>query len=403
MPIDNLVVNIKDSQEIEKDHKFWNTQPVLAIGEKIEGDVNGPIKESQDVANVRPEPYAIPAGFEWCDIDVTNPTEVDELYHLLKENYIEDKECMFRLDYSVPFLHWALTPPGYNKAWLVGVRNQKTNCLMGCITAVPIHVRVFDVVRPMAEINFLCVHKKLRTKRLVPVLIKEITRRVNLSDRWQAIYTTPVVLPKPVATCRYAHRSLNPKKLIESKFSHLPRTVSMANHIESLKLASKQANFMLRPMTEVDVPGVLALLSVYLASTTNFGQVFTSDEVAHIFLPKAGVISTYVIDGPNNTITDMCSYYHLSLTITKHNKHKKLYTVYSYYNIATTIPLLDLMRDLLIIARNDGADCFTALDVMENQTVFEPLKFGLGGVLQYYVYNWKCQSMTPDKIGIVLV
>jgi hypothetical protein len=35
---------------------------------------------------------------------------------------------------------------------------------------------------PMVEINFLCVHKKLRSKRLAPVLIKEITRRVNLTN-----------------------------------------------------------------------------------------------------------------------------------------------------------------------------------------------------------------------------
>jgi len=34
--------------------------------------------------------------------------------------------------------------------------------LMGCITAVPVEVRVYDRVEPMAEINFLCVHKKLR-------------------------------------------------------------------------------------------------------------------------------------------------------------------------------------------------------------------------------------------------
>jgi len=36
----------------------------------------------------------------------------------------------------------------------------------------------------MAEINFLCVNKKLRSKRLAPVLIKEVTRRVNLRDIW---------------------------------------------------------------------------------------------------------------------------------------------------------------------------------------------------------------------------
>lgn len=56
----------------------------------------------------------------------------------------------------------------------------------------------------------LCV----RTKRLAPVLIKEITRRVNLLGIWQAVYTAGIVLPKPIAKCRYYHRSLNVKKLI---------------------------------------------------------------------------------------------------------------------------------------------------------------------------------------------
>ena len=121
----------------------------------------------------------------------------------------------FRFDYSVDFLKWALTPPHYLTNWHVGVRNSKTGVLMGCITAIPVEVRVYDKVVKMAEINFLCVHKKLRTKRLAPVLIKEITRRVNLTDRWQAVYTAGVVLPKPVGRCRYYHRSLNPKKLIE--------------------------------------------------------------------------------------------------------------------------------------------------------------------------------------------
>lgn len=56
----------------------------------------------------------------------------------------------------------------------------------------------------MVEINFLCVHKKLRSKRVAPVLIREITRRVNIEGIFQAVYTAGVVLPKPVSTCRYA-------------------------------------------------------------------------------------------------------------------------------------------------------------------------------------------------------
>lgn len=54
----------------------------------------------------------------------------------------------------------------------------------------------------MVEINFLCVHKKLRLKRMAPVLIKEITRRVNLEGIFQAVYTAGVVLPGIVSKCR---------------------------------------------------------------------------------------------------------------------------------------------------------------------------------------------------------
>lgn len=63
--------------------------------------------------------------------------------------------------------------------------------------------------KKMVEINFLCVHKKLRSKRMAPVLIREITRRVNLQGIFQAVYTAGVVLPKPVGTCRWVSLSLS--------------------------------------------------------------------------------------------------------------------------------------------------------------------------------------------------
>jgi glycylpeptide N-tetradecanoyltransferase len=50
----------------------------------------------------------------------------------------------------------------------------------------------------------------LRTKKLAPVLIKEITRRVNKCDIWQAVYTAGVVIPPPITAATYYHRSLNP-------------------------------------------------------------------------------------------------------------------------------------------------------------------------------------------------
>ena len=91
---------------------------------------------------------------------------------------------MFRFDYSIEFLQWALTPPGYHKGWLFGVRGGKKNKLFGFISGIPVHTVVRGHKITMVEINFLCVHKSLRDKRLATLLIKEVTRRVNILNIW---------------------------------------------------------------------------------------------------------------------------------------------------------------------------------------------------------------------------
>lgn len=122
---------------------------------------------------------------------------------------------MFRFKYSIAFLKWALTPPDYIKEWIVGVRVIKNKKLVGFISGIPLQIIANGKNIRMAEINFLCVHKKLRSKRLAPVLIKEVTRRINLKGIWQAIYTVGKYIPTPFSETLYYHRSLNIKKLID--------------------------------------------------------------------------------------------------------------------------------------------------------------------------------------------
>eukprot|EP00438_Fugacium_kawagutii_P032341 Skav226358 [mRNA] locus=scaffold2980:381965:387922:- [translate_table: standard] len=196
---------------------------------------SGPLDNVKTPQDVRQDPYPLPAQFEWCTCDVNDANELQEIYTLLTENYVEDDDSMFRFDYSTNFLQWALKPPGYLRQWHLGVRVKGGGKLVGFITGIPAHIQVFDKLIDMAEINFLCVHKKLRSKRLAPVLIKEITRRVNCENVWQAVYTAGVVLPRPVSECRYHHRSLNPKKLIEVGFSHLGARMTMARTIKLYK------------------------------------------------------------------------------------------------------------------------------------------------------------------------
>ena len=42
------------------------------------------------------EPLNMPGGFEWKTIDIMDPVEAQEVYVLLRDNYVEDDDCTFR-------------------------------------------------------------------------------------------------------------------------------------------------------------------------------------------------------------------------------------------------------------------------------------------------------------------
>mmetsp|Transcript_130784 Transcript_130784/g.378364 ORF Transcript_130784/g.378364 Transcript_130784/m.378364 type:complete len:451 (+) Transcript_130784:62-1414(+) len=386
----------------ERPHHFWDTQPVPTIGSEYAQD-SGPIDEIKTVDEVRAEPYTLPESFEWCTCNVDDEKEAMEIYTLLSENYVEDDDSMFRFDYSVAFLRWALKPPGFLRQWHLGVRVKTSLKLVGFITGIPANIQVYDKLINMVEINFLCVHKKLRSKRLAPVLIKEITRRVNKEDVWQAVYTAGVVLPRPISECRYWHRSLNPKKLIDVGFSHLGPRMTMARTIKLYKVPEEPQLAGMRKMEERDVKRVFELLSAYLKKFSLHPE-FTADEVAHWMLPRDGVIYSYVRESAQGEVTDVCSFYSLPSTILGNDKYNLLKAAYSYWNVATTVPLHELMYDALILAKQHDFDVFNALNVMENDSFLKELKFGIGdGYLQYYLYNWKCPKIAPSGIGLVLL
>lgn len=384
----------------KKRYRFWETQPVPEINEKIQ-DINQPIEEDKPPEEIRHEPYSLPSGFVWDTLDLLDPLILKELYTLLNENYVEDDDNMFRFDYSPEFLQWALQPPGWSRDWHCGVRVAKSEKLVGFISAVPALIKMYDKKKHMVEINFLCVHKKLRSKRVAPVLIREITRRVHEKGLFQAVYTAGVVLPKPVACCRYWHRSLNPRKLIAVKFSHLTRNMTMQRTLKLFKLPDNTKTPGFRPFTPADVTESYNLLKTYL-DRFDLSPTFTIEEFRHWFIPRQGIVDTYVVER-NGTITDFVSFYTLPSTIMHHPQHKLLKAAYSFYNVSTVTPWVDLMQDALIVAKNMGFDVFNALDLMENKEFLEKLKFGIGdGNLQYYLYNWRCPQMNPHQVGLVL-
>ena len=73
----------------------------------------GPIIPDRDPSELCQDPYNMPKGFKWSEVNIANPAQWGEVYDLLYQNYVKDDKCMFRFTYSSKFLTWVLTLPGY--------------------------------------------------------------------------------------------------------------------------------------------------------------------------------------------------------------------------------------------------------------------------------------------------
>lgn len=130
---------------------------------------------------------------------------------------------------------------------------------------------------------------------------------------------------------------------------------------------------------------------------------FDEADFIHWFMPREDIIYSFVVENDEGEITDFVSYYTLPSTVMHHPTYKTLKAAYSFYNVSKGTPWCTLMTDALISAKQLTFDVFNALDLMDNSQFLNQLKFGIGdGKLQYYLYNWKCPSMLPNNVGLVL-
>ncbi|ERF68035.1 Glycylpeptide N-tetradecanoyltransferase [Endocarpon pusillum Z07020] len=418
MNISDLLTGMSIGGKNQKDmasYKFWQTQPVPRFDEKADDPKpDGPITII-DPEQVAKEPEPLLEGFEWCELDLNKEEELKEVYELLTYHYVEDGNAMFRFKYSKSFFNWALKPPGWLGKWHIGVRATKSRKLVASIFGIPVHIRIRDVDLKATEINFLCIHKKLRSKRLAPLLIKEVTRRCYLAGIYQAIYTAGVVLPKPVGTCRYFHRPLDWLKLYDVGFSPLPPGSTKARMITRNQVASKTSTPGWRQMRSEDIEAVRDLLQRYL-SKFQMTQNFSTEEIEHWLLDKSAdehdvrTIWSYVVEAPETgKITDLVSFYCLESSVIRNegktDGSETVKAAYLFYYASETAfaekekgykeRLKGLIGDALVEAKKAHFDVFNALTLHDNPLFLEDLKFGAGdGQLHYYLYNYRTQPIS---------
>jgi glycylpeptide N-tetradecanoyltransferase len=388
------------SDETPKPSKFWVHEPVIPRGGTIE--VEG-VLDRKTIDDVQKDPFRLVKGFSWSQVDTSDPVQRDELYEFLRQHYVTHPQNSFCFAYSAEFLDWALHSPGWRPEYLVGLRADQTGKLAAFISAMPASVIVRGKRLDIVAVDFLSIHHKLRNRNLAPLMIRELTRRVNLAGIFQAIYTVGKVITEPVCATQYYHRLVSFEKLVAIKFTAPEAGATLEKQIKAHRLPKTVRLPGFRSMTEADVPEVTVKLNEYL-SQYKFSQVFDEPQVAHWFLPRPGIVGSYVLE-VKKQITGFISFYLVPSSVSGVPEYTSYISAYLFYYFGKPSELTDLARAAMEVAHHEfGADVINCLNLLQNEQLLNPLKFVPGdGKLHYYIYNYATEAVKCNELGVVLL
>jgi glycylpeptide N-tetradecanoyltransferase len=379
-------------------HLFWKNQPIDSIKLNDSSKIINQSIEIKTVDDIKKETYPLPEGYEWHTFDLNNETDLNLLYSFLLEYYVNNPLASKRFHYSKELLKWFLISE-YNDL-ILGVKYK--NKIYATICGIPMTVRILDKTIRMVEINFLCVHYKLRNKRLSPVLIKEVTRRTNLHNIWQAFYTTSLELPNNLFDGTYYHRYINVPKLMDLNISFITET--------NAKLASKLYKIMdnltinIRLLEEKDCKECCEKFNKF-HEKFKISAFFNEEEFKSHFLqtPSAKVIYSYVVENENG-ITDFISFFDLSTQVRDHPKYNTLKVAYGYYYFYFNTSLETLVSNSLLLLKKEGFELLNYLDQYDNQLFFDKLKFKKGSAsMNFNFFNWICPTVKNNEVALIMI
>jgi glycylpeptide N-tetradecanoyltransferase len=373
-------------------HKFWKDQPI-AVGTSSE---NKPI-EIKKIDDINKLPYSLPDGYNWYTFNLNDDKDLDELYNFLFNYYVNNPEATKKFHYSKKLLKWFLCNNKYNDL-IIGVKYK--NKLLATICGIPMTIRLFDKELEMIEINFLCIHNKLRNKRLSPVLIKEATRRTNLHNIWQAFYTTNIDLPNCLFYGTYYHRFINVPKLIDTQFIAKPDKISI-NGLSKIFKTIDNFTLNLRKLEEKDCINCCSKFNTF-HSKFKIAPVFTVDEFKSHFIADK-VIYSYVVE-KDGDITDFISFFDLSYQIKENTKYDNLKVAYGYYYFYFENTLEKLVENSILILKNEQFDLLNYLDQYDTNPIFDKLNFNKGeGKMNFNFFNWICPPVKNNEVALIMI
>ncbi|ABW98206.1 nmt1 (nucleomorph) [Hemiselmis andersenii] len=349
-------------------------------------------KKKVFLKNIPKNPNFFPFEICWKNLNLSNLHILHGVFSFLEANYIEDNESLFRFNYIHEFLNFNLKAPNWNSFFISGLSFKRGNKLIGLITSLPKLIVLKNYIISCSEINYLCLQKKIRSRKLVSVLIKEITRKLNSIGIVQAVYTTSVTFLESFITCRYYHYPLNIVKLFDLGFLKSPCLLNLKrifpNKIQLFKKKKKK-----KFSFYFGIRKKLINLNTYIC--------FRKEDFLHWFRTVQGVFYVIFFSFRKKKNLKISSFYSLPNKIIE--KKKKLFLFISYWYFGFfKISLKICFKKLLQIIYDLGFDMFNTLGSFSKKKFFKTLGFKKGnGLLQFHIFNWRKKKISDQENGLV--
>ena len=320
--------------------------PILWRGQEV-GEV-GPIEPLPK--HVRQEPYSLPQGYQWVTLGRSNAEEV--------VNSMQKMNLGFK--FNLAMFDFITRHPHACSELQFGIR--APNSKLVCIVLATPHCIVAGGISVMSVRPDMAFHFKYKSKRILYMAIKELQRRANQSNINQLFFRGLASICMPVTTIT----------LWSYQFNHPP----------SHQLPNSPTTPGWRKVTSEDVPRALALVNKY-SSQFEIRQVCTSEEeFSHYFLCPAvpNHVFTYVVENESNNITDL-------VRLVLATNGIAVADVKSV--ISTVTPVKQLITDVMVCARDRGANYVTVVQCNIKTEILSSLLFQPKLYSNMCLYNYK--------------
>ncbi|KAI4379976.1 hypothetical protein MLD38_006212 [Melastoma candidum] len=338
----------------------------------------------------------VPEGFEWCTCDLTEEECCAKVCDLLMDGEQKQGRGRSIKIHTTDYLRWSCCPPGYLPGLHVGIWDCSSRQLVAFVAAIPVTVRLMEESSRMARICYKVLRSDFRDRIPLKIICNEVIRRIRLSNIQWVISAKPTREPVSMAFPMW-QRPLNSNKLFKiGTFQNSVMTLPEIVEFYELPRSPDIRGF--KGMNVAHVRALTGLLYTYLQKF-NLAPEFTEDDVKHWFLPRADLLHSYVNVTPNGEIIGFCSF----ITLRQPQQDRMLKLAFSFYNFTVGMPLQQLMRDAIIIARENQCDSFFVYKIMSNASFLTELRFFPSGWHIQYNGLEGLRSLDMDRIGLVLL